>query len=319
MKAKLPTSLDDWLLVARLAQEASLVQTAQRLGLSHATAFRRLGALEQALGVRLFDRRAGHYSATPAGEALAEAGRAMRSQADAALLRVQGQDLQPRGVVRIASTEGVIGGLLMPLLPGLRKALPEVTLQCLARNEFHNLSQREADLALRPTSAPPPHLIGQRIAPLRHAVYAHRAKAARLARAPLHQQPWIALDESAAGSQVLQWLASKMPLEQVALRFSGLLMVRAACLQGLGVAVLPCFLGDTEPGLIRLGEPLAECDSELWLLSHPDLRETARVKATRQWLLKAVSTQTALLKGERANAASRAVRPQTAPAGDQPP
>lgn len=299
MKDKLPASLDDWLLVARVAESASLVLAAQRLGISHATAFRRLGSLEQRLGVRLFDRRAGRYAATAAGEAMAEAGGAMQAQADAALLRVQGQDLRPRGLVRIASTEGVISGLLLPLLPSLRKALPELNLQCSARNDFHNLSQREADLALRPATSPPPHLLGQCIAPLRHAVYAQRAKARRFQRAPLDQQPWIALDDSAAGSQALIWLARQLPLEQVALRFSGLLMVRAACAQGLGLAVLPCFLGDAEPDLLRLGEPLAECDSELWLLSHPELRQTARIKAARQWLLAALSVDVALLAGER--------------------
>ena len=89
MKDDLPPSLDDWLLVARVAEQASLVLAAQRLGVSHATAFRRLGALEQRLGVRLFERRAGRYAATAAGEALADAGRAMQAQADAALLRVQ--------------------------------------------------------------------------------------------------------------------------------------------------------------------------------------------------------------------------------------
>lgn len=298
MREELPTSLDDWLLVARVADLGSLVLAAQRQGISHATAFRRLGALEQRLGARLFERRAGRYAATAAGEALAEAGRHMQAQADAALLRVQGQDLRPRGLVRIASTEGLIGGLLLPLLPGLHKALPALQLQCSARNEFHNLSQREADLALRPAPSPPPHLIGQRIAPMRHAVYAQRAKAKRFQRAPPDQQPWIALDDSAAGSKALLWLVRQLPLEQVALRFSGLLMVRSVCLQGLGLAVLPCFLGDAEPGLVRLGEPLAECDSELWLLSHPELRETVRVKAARQWLLKALSVQVGLLAGD---------------------
>ncbi len=302
MKDDLPPSLDDWLLVARVAEQASLVLAAQRLGVSHATAFRRLGAREQRLGVRLFERRAGRYAATAAGEALADAGRAMQAQADAALLRVQGQDLRPRGLVRIASTEGVIAGLLLPLLPGLHRALPELRLQCSARNDFHNLSRREADLALRPTDLPPPHLIGQRIAAVRHAVYAQRAKAKRFQHAPLDQQPWLALDDSAAGSKALLWLARQLALEQVALRFSGLLMVRAACLLGLGLAVLPCFLGDAEPGLVRLGEPLAECDSELWLLSHPELRETVRVKVTRAWLLKALSAQTALLTGQRPQA-----------------
>lgn len=299
MKDKTPTGLDDWLLVARVAEQASLVSAAQHLGISHATAFRRLGALEQRLGVRLFERRAGRYAATAAGEALAEAGREMQARADAALLRVQGQDLRPQGLVRVASTEGVIGGLLLPLLPALRKALPDLNVLCSARNEFHNLSQREADLALRPATSPPGHLIGHRIGPLRHAVYAQREKARRFRRASLDQQPWITLDDSAAGSQALMWVANVLPLEKVALRFSGLLMVRAACAQGLGLAVLPCFLGDPDPGLVRLGEPVPECDSELWLLSHPELRETVRVKALRQWLLKALHVQADLLAGTR--------------------
>jgi DNA-binding transcriptional LysR family regulator len=299
MKDATLSSLDDWLLVARVAEQASLVSAAQRLGISHATGFRRLGALEQRLGVRLFERRAGRYVATAAGEALAEAGRGMKAQADLALLRVQGQDLRPRGLVRVASTEGVIGGLLLPLLPALRKALPELTLLCSARNEFHNLSQREADLALRPATSPPEHLIGHRIGPLRHAVYAQREKARRFRRAALDQQPWIALDDSATGSLALLWLAQLLPLEQVTLRFSGLLMVRSACAQGLGLAVLPCFLGDTEPGLARIGDPVPMCDSELWLLSHPELRETVRVKALRQWLLKALSAQADLLAGRK--------------------
>lgn len=299
MKGTLQFSLDDWLLVARVAESASLVAAAKRLGISHATAFRRLGALEQGLGVRLFDRRAGRYAATAAGEALAEAGREMWARADAALLRVQGQDLRPQGLVRIASTEGVIGGLLLPMLPALRKALPDLNVHCSARNQFHNLSQREADLALRPATSPPGHLIGQCIGPLRHAVYAQREKARRFRRLALDQQPWIALDDSATGSQALTWLAQLLPLGQVTLRFSGLLMVRSACAQGLGLAVLPCFLGDAEPGLVRLNEPLPECDSELWLLSHPELRETVRVKALRQWLLKALSAQADLLAGRR--------------------
>ncbi len=289
--------LDDWLLVAQVAELGSLVRAAERRGISHATAFRRLTALEQDLGVRLFERHGGRYTVTAAGEALAEAGQAMQAQSDATLLRVQGQDLRPQGLVRVASTEGVIGGLLLPLLPALRRALPALQVHFSARNDFHNLSQREADLALRPATAPPAHLIGQRIGLLRHAVYARRDTARRFRRAPLAQQPWLALDDTAAGSQALGWLAQQLPLEQVTLRFSGLQLVRAACAQGLGLAVLPCFLGDTDAQLVRLGEPLPSCDSELWLLSHPELRETVRVSTLRQWLLQRLAAQRELLAG----------------------
>lgn len=300
MKVENRPALDDLLLVAAIADSASLVQAARLLGISHPTAFRRLGALEQRLGARLFTRSAGRYSPSPAGEELAGAGRRLRDEADAALLRVQGRDLQPSGLVRIAGTEGVISGLLMPLLPALRGALPQIRLQLSARNEFHNLSRREADIALRPSAEPPPHLLGRRIGTLRHAIYAQRRSAARFRKAPLAAQPWLALDDSAAGSLALRWLATLLPPEQAVLRCSGLMAVRDACLQGLGLAVLPCFIGDAEAGLQRLQpEPLDACDSELWLLSHAELRETARVKAVRDWLTAALSDLAPRLAGLR--------------------
>jgi DNA-binding transcriptional LysR family regulator len=292
-------ALDDLLLVATIAELGSLVLAAQALQISHPTAFRRLAALERQLGVSLFVRQAGRYQASAAGEELAQAGRRIGAEADAALLRVQGRDLRPSGLVRIASTEGVIGHLLMPLLPALQAALPEIRLQLSARNDFHNLSRREADLALRPAGDPPAHLLGQRIAPLRHAIYAQRRKLRRFQNAPLASQPWLALDDSAAGSLALRWLAGLLPLDQLQLRCSGLAAVRLACLQGLGLAVLPCFIGDAEPALARLQPaPLAACDSELWLLSHAELRETARVKAVRHWLQQALAAQAPLLAGE---------------------
>lgn len=299
MKTNRAASLDDWVLVGRVAEAGSLALAAQRLGMSHTTAFRRLTALEEQLGLKLFERRAGQYTTTAAGEALAQAGRTMQAEADAALLRVQGQDARPQGRVRVASTEGVIGGLLMPLLPALREALPDLRLLISAQNDFLNLAQREADLALRAAPSPPQNLIGQRVGQMRHAVYAQREMSQRFQRSPLERQPWIAMDDSANGSRALTWLSRVLPLEEVTLRFSGMMMVRSACARGLGLAVLPCFLGDTEPNLVRLGEPIESCDSELWLLSHPELRETVRVKALREWLLKALSTQAELLAGLR--------------------
>lgn len=290
-------ALDDLLLVAAIAEQASLVRAAAALALSHPTAFRRLQALEARLGVRLFERSAGRYRATPAGEELARAGQALRAEADAALLKVQGRDLRPSGVVRLACTEGVLHHLLLPLLPALRQDLPEIHLHVSTRNEFHNLSAREADLALRAAGNPPAHLLGQRIGPLRHAVYAEQRMAKRFSGAPWPQQPWLALDDTAASSGALIWLARQLPLSEVALRFGNTEAVCQACLLGLGLAVLPCFIGDAQAQLVRMSEPLPDCDAELWLLCHPELRDTARVRAVRQWLFERLGEQAQRLAG----------------------
>jgi DNA-binding transcriptional LysR family regulator len=96
---------------------------------------------------------------------------------------------------------------------------------------------------------------------------------------PLREHDWIALDDSMSHQVSLAWLARLLPVELAKLRTSTYAGVRQACIDGLGLAVLPCFLGDAHRALVRVGGKLGDCKNELWLLTHPDLRKTARVKA----------------------------------------
>jgi DNA-binding transcriptional LysR family regulator len=144
--------------------------------------------------------------------------------------------------------------------------------------------------------APPGHLIGKSIAPLQFCVYGNvdylKANGARIA----HEHQWMALDDSYSGHRSLQWLASRTPIEQLGYRSSSFGLLQLACASGLGLAVLPCLLGDANGQLMRVGEPIPECESALWLLIHPDLRDTARIKAVFLFLHvelgKAMASQT---------------------------
>lgn len=289
--------LNDLRDIAAIAAAGSLAGAARALGVNHATIYRRLEAIEAHLGVRLFEREGGRYATTAAGEELARIGEAITAQAEDGLRKVAGQDLRASGEVRLTTTD-TVAGLVMPLLRDCRLRWPEIRLQLLAANSFLSLARRDADIAVRPTDAPPEQLIGRRIGTLAMAAYGARTFMARLGPRPLAEQQWIALDDSLGAHRTLAWLAGVVALPSVALRVNSLALAARACADGLGLAVLPCFLGDQLPDLQRVTAPIPACATGLWLLMHPDLRDMARVRLVWGELGERLGAKTALLAGE---------------------
>jgi DNA-binding transcriptional LysR family regulator len=160
---------DDLRLVLAVVREGTLSGAARDLRVTHSTVFRRLGAIEGRLGVRLFERFRDGYSATPAGEAAAALATRFADDFVALERRLSGQDLRPSGTVRIATTD-TISAMLMRHVPALRAAHPEISLEVTVSNAVANLTRREADVAIRPTPEPPETLVGRRIADIAHAV-----------------------------------------------------------------------------------------------------------------------------------------------------
>ena len=279
-----PEDLNDLRLVALIADTGSLSGAARRLGVNHATAFRRVTNLEARVGVRLFERGGGRYVPTPAGEELARAGALMDDTATESLLRVAGQDLRPSGAVRISTTDSVALALLQPVIALCRKQYPQITLTVAVDNHAVNLSRRDADIAVRATTQPPEHVIGKRIARLPFCIYASKRYLRESRKLTLAEHAWVALDDSHSGHRTLRWLEKIKPLAEVGYRTTSFGCIRQACLDGLGLALMPCFLGDTASGWQRVGDPIPDGSSALWALTHPDLRATTRVKVVFQLL-----------------------------------
>jgi DNA-binding transcriptional LysR family regulator len=270
--------LNDLIYVTAVTETGSLSAAARRLGVNHATVFRRIVQIEKELGVRLFEREAGRYAPTAAGAELATAGAVMQATAERSLLKVAGQDLRPSGPVYITTTDSIARFLLNPVIALCRSRYPQIALHIAIDNKMFNLTKREADIALRPSFDPPEHLLGKRIAPLAFAVYGSQGYLAERPVAELADHDWIALGESQEQHRTVQWLAMIKPLDQVGCRVDGFAAVGQACIDGLGLALLPCFMGDNAPTLRRITAPEPSVASELWLLTHPDLRNTARIK-----------------------------------------
>ncbi len=276
--------LNDLRLVALITETGSLSGAAERLGLNHATVFRRLGQLEQRLGTRLFERQGGHYHCTPAGETIARAGSQMQDSADAALREVAGHDLRPSGLVRISTTDSLALSVLPAILRDCRRAQPQIQLSVEVDNRPANLSKRDADIALRPTLQPPDYLIGKNLGPVQFGVYGSTQYLQSAGERALADHQWLALDDSFHGHRSLRWLETLLPLDQIGYRTSSFGCVRQACEAHLGLALLPRFLGDTSPQLQRIRDTVPECAVQLWLLTHPDLRNTMRIKTVFQLL-----------------------------------
>lgn len=171
-------------------------------------------------------------------------------------------------------------GLLGPDIARLRLLEPGVTLDVVVSNEVSDLSLREADVAIRPSASPDDHLVGHRLGVIRQSVYAHRSLG--LENGPpshLNTLPWIGPSSSMAYRQFQAWFRRTGCDDACICRVNSVLGMHAAVRATIGVAVLPCYLADPDPDLMRIGDMIDDISVDLWLLAHPDLRSTARVRA----------------------------------------
>jgi DNA-binding transcriptional LysR family regulator len=299
--AEMHSALDwnDLRVVLAVAREGSLSGASRRLRVTHSTVFRRLAVIEQIFGVRLFERFPDGYAATPAGEATASLGQRVADEIAALERRLSGQDMRPSGTVRIATAD-TIWPLVSMHLPAFRTAFPEIVPDITISNAMANLTRREADIAIRPIPAPPERLVGRRIADIAHAIYASPEYLAGNDCEHLYSEAWIGLDDDMAATVIGRWLRQHVQPDRTVLTVDALPALRDAACAGLGLALLPCYLGDSEPRLRRVGDAPGDTPrSALWLLTHDDLRRTARVRAAMDFFAEMLSRSRALLEGER--------------------
>lgn len=303
---------NDLRLVLAVAREGTLSGAARKLRVTHSTVFRRLGAIEEALGVRLFERFRDGYSATPAGEATAALAARFADDFVALERRLSGQDLRPSGTVRIATTD-TICTMLMRHVSALRAAHPEIRLEITISNAMANLTRREADVAIRPVPEAPETLVGRRIAGIAHAIYGSRDDVAGNDGRDLSNREWVGLDDTLATTVIGRWMHAHVLNARTVLRVDSLPALRDAARAGLGIALLPCYLGDDDDRLRRILPATApEAHSVLWLLTHGDLKRTARIRAVMDFLAIALGSERALLEGrQHGKAAPRRSRAAT--------
>jgi DNA-binding transcriptional LysR family regulator len=270
---------DDFRLIQAIAETRSLGGAAERLGLNHSTVFRRLGALEEQLRLKLFERARVGYSPTGPGAEMIALARRMADDIVDFERKIAGGDVKPSGEVRVATNDSMVAYLLAPVASRFRDAFPEIRLDMVVGNQALNLARRDADVALRATDTPPDTLVGRRIASIAWATYAAPALLARYGQPDHPQAPWIGYGEALASVPAVRELGEKVPASRIVYRTSTVVGQVEAATAGLGFAVMPCFVGDSHGGVKRCGAAHVDKGRGLWLLTHPDLRHSARVRA----------------------------------------
>jgi len=283
----------------------SVAAAARQLGVNATTVQRRLDTLETRLGARLFDRSRGAYQPTEAGTVVLEQVRRMADQADEIERRVLGRDRELTGALRVTTAFVVMEHLLPQPLAGFARAYPGIEVEVVENAFLVDLSRRsadsaqtwarlEADVALRLSTNVAEHLVGRQLGMTHCRAYALRG-AADLPQAPqplatlLRDAPWVAFERDATSRVYDRWMRTQLAQAQVRVRVDIFNAVAAMLRTGIGIGVLPTFMETSHPELVAVSEVIPELSVPVWMLTHPDLRQTARVRAFMQHVGDALS------------------------------
>ena len=277
------TNLDWDLLRVFLAvmRTSTLRDAARSLGVSHPTVRRRIAALESSLGITLFERGADGLQATPEASGLLVQAEHVEASVHSLRRRATASATQLSGSVRVTVPDLLMTNLLMPAVADFTRRWPQIHLHIQPGESLADLGAREADVAIRAMPlgiAPSGALVGRKAATLSVAVYGN-------------DHAWIGWygDERDEASQATH----PFPDRPTAVSMPNVLLARAACAAGLGLAVLPCFLA--EPELERRTEPRPSTD--IWVLVHPDLRRTPCFRIFRNEMVAALEALRPRLEG----------------------
>jgi DNA-binding transcriptional LysR family regulator len=259
--------------------------------------FRRLKTLEKGLGVRLFDRGRATCNPTVAGARLILAAELAGEAFDRALLEIAGEHAELSGVIRFTTLASLAEWVVMPLLADFHKKHPAIRIELVESGAGINLTQREADVTLRISSLLPKNLVGRCLGPVYCVVYASREYLTDHPGMALRQMEWIVPTPDIVPPLEMQWIHRHVPPSKIALFANSSVAGQKAALNHMGLCVLICYLGDAA-GLVRVSPPIESLSSSLWLLTHPRLRDVARIKAFMDFLGEALQAQKNLLQGE---------------------
>jgi len=277
---------DDLRIFLAVVRAGSVRGAGKSLSTTHATVSRHLQSLHDALGSPLIERRKEGQCLTDLGQRilpLAEDIEAKVAKIDRASFSA---NTGLAGTVTLSMLESLYLSVLDKPVNDFMERYPMISLKIIATDEVSNLAWRDADVVVRLTSSPPETAYGKKVADSPLALY---ASPAYLVDRPKRDR-WIAFD----------WLPARQPLGSARTVANANTMGAAARLieMGRGIGMLPCYFGDTHPGLVRLTEFAPIEDLQIWILTHEDLRKNPRVRALMDHLYDAFDELRPLIEGE---------------------
>ncbi len=276
------------------AEEGSLSAAARALGMAQPTLGRQVTALEQELGVVLFERVGRGLALTPSGLELVEHVRAMGDAASRVSLTASGQSQSIEGTIRITTTEVYAAFVLPPIIAKLRPLAPGITIEIVASNAVSDLRRREADIAIRNGRPTDPDLIAKKVKDDLAQLYATPAYLDRIGNpsslAGFSQADFIGFDDNKPLLDGLNALGFSLTGRNFPVLTGSHLVHWELVKQGLGVGVMPIRTGDTEPLVRRILPTMDPMEVPVWLVAHRELRTSRRVRLVFDFLSDELST-----------------------------
>ena len=291
---------DDWNdLQVFLALERGQTARAAANGLkcSHSTVLRRLDSFEQRIGARLFDRTPDGFMLTEVGNGILDRARQVESEMLELSRLVDGSDIRLKGPIRLTVPPVLAKNLLLPSLIRFKEDYPLIDVELVVTYAYSDLSRRDADLAIRFTDNPEDHFIGRSLPPFRDAIYASKDYIEKHWRT---EKPFDLSWISWPDKDLFRSRVKNTPFSDVAFGWTMPTMPTQteAAKQGLGLAFLPCIVGDPEPELDRVPGTSTYDGRKGWILYHPDLKRMERVRVFAKFLADEIAKQAKFVGGE---------------------
>ncbi len=286
---------DDLRIFLAVAREGSISGGAKRLDVQHSTVSRRIRSLEEQLGTRLIERKRSGYELTAAGEELKTSAGKMEMEVLELEGALGGQESRVSGDLRVSAINNMASTVLMPIFARFSQKYPDIELRVQVSNKYVSLAERHADVVIRLTNTPLDTLIGTRLTTVASAVYGERNYVKSLGASGCKPK-WLGVE---CCDFHKSWTNVACPDHDHNFIVDDTLLTLSALREGLGLAYLPCFMGDGNAALERYCPPEPQHDLGLWLLYHPDLRRTKRVRVFREYMIEQIREQQELFGGKR--------------------
>ncbi|QTD57149.1 LysR family transcriptional regulator [Parasphingorhabdus cellanae] len=289
---------DDYRFILALDRSGTVRAAANLLGVTHSTVSRRLAVINARYGKPVFERAAGGYKKTELGMELVEAAQQMEEISFSADRRRTAGETDLSGPITLSIPDVLGQYLLLDYLVDFCRQYPDIKLSLDSTYRFADLDRSEADVVIRSVAKPPDHLVGRCLFPYALSLYCHRDYLEKTA--PVDRR-WIT---AATPAGKPRWIAdSPFPDVPVGIMSDDITLRHKAVLEGHGMTRGACYMGDAEPDLIRL--PLSPPPfpvADFWVLTHPDLKNTPRIKVLMQFLTAALLENQDLIEGRLASA-----------------
>jgi DNA-binding transcriptional LysR family regulator len=275
--------------VLMVANKGSISAAARELEVNRSTVLRRISTFQENLNCRIFDRGDGGYVLTPEAEKMIDAAREVESTLLDMQRQIVGHELKLEGELRVTTTDTFMASLLGPHLASFRREHPHIVVDVLVTNSILDLNRRDADVAIRPAQNADARLVARRLCDVDFGVYAAAELLPGVDRENFFAGRWIGFVDDIMQSPIGGWFGAMVDTRDICLRCDSFVSVRFAAEAGVGLALLPCLLGDSSSQLTRLPVDTSEMTIGLWALAHPDLVRSARVHAFIEHLSEALA------------------------------